>query len=108
MLRSGVVNFGTTRQVQPNFRVIFLRAIPCNILVCLACFIAAQSKELSGKILGVWWPIFLFSFLGFDHVVANMFNIPLAIWHQTPGLTVGMYIWKGLNRLFLSSQSFCD
>jgi formate/nitrite transporter FocA (FNT family) len=56
---------------------------------------AAQSKAVSGKIIGVWGPIFIFAFLGFDHVVANMFNVPLAIWHQTPGLSVGLYIWKG-------------
>jgi formate/nitrite transporter FocA (FNT family) len=66
------------------------------MLVCLACFLAAQSKSVSGKIIGLWWPIFVFAFLSFDHVVANMFNVPLAIMHNTPGLTVGLYIWKGM------------
>ena len=70
------------------------------MLVCLACFLAAQSKEVAGKILGIWWPVFVFAFLGFDHVVANMFYMPLAIMHHTPGLSVGMYIWKG--------QSACE
>jgi formate/nitrite transporter FocA (FNT family) len=65
------------------------------MLVCLACFLAAQSKDLPGKILGVWGPISIFAFLGFDHAIANMFTIPLAIWHHTPGLSVGLYIWKG-------------
>lgn len=101
VLRNEVVTFGTTRQVHPNFREIFLRAIPCNMLVCLACYMAAQSKAISGKIIGVWGPIFIFAFLGFDHVVANMFNVPLAIWHHTPGLSVGLYIWKGRFVLYL-------
>ncbi|KAB5583279.1 Formate/nitrite transporter [Coniochaeta sp. 2T2.1] len=96
VLRDTVVTFGTNRQVLPNFRQIFLKGIPCNMLVCLACFIAIQSKSLSGKILGLWGPIAIFAFLGFDHAVANMFNMPLAIWHKTPGLTIGLYIWKGL------------
>lgn len=25
-----------------------------------------------------------------------MFFIPMGIWHQTPGLSVGLYIWKGM------------
>jgi len=29
-------------------------------------------------------------------VVANMFFIPLGIFLGTPGLTVGLYIWKGI------------
>lgn len=31
-----------------------------------------------------------------DTVVANMFFIPIGIWLETPGLTVGLYIWKGI------------
>ncbi|KAJ5634269.1 hypothetical protein N7528_002111 [Penicillium herquei] len=46
--------------------------------------------------MGIWWPIFAFVSLGFDHVVANMTFIPLGIWVDTPGITVGLYIWKGI------------
>lgn len=56
------------------------------------------------KIAGMWLPIFAFVALGFDHVVANMFFMPLGIWMGTPGLTVGLYIYKGtfqgFNRAF--------
>lgn len=31
-----------------------------------------------------------------DHVVANMFLIPNAIFHGSPSITVGLYIWKGI------------
>ena len=31
-----------------------------------------------------------------DHVVANMFFIPIAIWQDTPDISVGLYIWKGI------------
>lgn len=34
--------------------------------------------------------------LGFDHVVANMTFIPMAIWLDAPLITVGLYIWKGI------------
>ena len=34
--------------------------------------------------------------LGLDHVIANMFFIPIGIWSGAPGITVGLYIWKSL------------
>ncbi|KAK0734527.1 Formate/nitrite transporter [Lasiosphaeria miniovina] len=84
------------KQVSPQFHQIFLRAVGCNWLVCLGCCLGMQGKELISKIAGIWWPTFASATLGLDHVVANMFFIPLGIWLQTPGLSVGMYIWKGI------------
>lgn len=55
-----------------------------------------QGRDLVSKVVGIWWPIFAFVGLGFDHVVANMTFIPLGIFQHTPGLTVGLYIWKGI------------
>lgn len=46
--------------------------------------------------IGIWWPVFAFVSLGLDHVVANMFFIPMGIWLGTPNLDVGLYIWKGM------------
>ena len=34
--------------------------------------------------------------LALDHVIANMFFIPIAIWNGAPGVTVGLYIWKSM------------
>ncbi|KAL4735408.1 Formate/nitrite transporter-domain-containing protein [Aspergillus similis] len=84
--------FGLT----PEFHSIFLRGIGCNWLVCLACFLALQGRDLASKIIGIWLPIYAFVSLGFDHVVANMTFIPLAIWLDAPGISVGLYIWKGI------------
>ncbi|KAF2092531.1 putative formate/nitrite transporter [Rhizodiscina lignyota] len=88
--------FAVTKQVVPKFHQIFLRAIGCNWLVCLACYLGVQGRDLVSKILGIWWPITAFVSLGLDHVVANMFLVPIGIWHHAPGLTVGLYIWKGI------------
>lgn len=76
--------------------MIFLRGIGCNWLVCLGCFFGLQGRDLASKIMGIWWPIFAFVSLGFDHVVANMTFIPLGIWLDAPGITTGLYIWKGI------------
>jgi formate/nitrite transporter len=56
----------------------FLRAIGCNWLVCLAVWLAIAATSVSGKILAIIFPITAFVAMGFDHVVANMFFLPLA------------------------------
>jgi len=57
----------------------FWRAIGCNWLVCLAVYLAIASDDIIGKILGIWFPIFAFVAIGFEHSVANMFFIPVGI-----------------------------
>lgn len=33
---------------------------------------------------------------GFDHVIANMYFVPLALMYGAPKISVGLYIWKSL------------
>ncbi|KAF7122918.1 hypothetical protein CNMCM5793_001029 [Aspergillus hiratsukae] len=80
----------------PDFHHIFLRGIGCNWLVCVAVFLGTQGRDLASKLVGIWFPIFAFVSLGFDHVVANMTFIPMGIWLGAPNITVGLYIWKGI------------
>lgn len=68
---------------------IFLRAIGCNWLVCLAVWMAVSAEDIGGKILAIFFPITAFVAMGFDHVVANMFFLPLGIFIGTPGLGWG-------------------
>lgn len=84
------------KQVKPDFHHVFLRGIGCNWLVCLACYFGMQGRDLTSKVLGIWWPIFAFVSLGLEHVVANMTFIPMAIWLGAPDISVGLYIWKGI------------
>ncbi|KAJ4394448.1 hypothetical protein N0V93_003666 [Gnomoniopsis smithogilvyi] len=93
---SAVQTFVHKKQAVPAFYQIFLKAIGCNWLVCLACYLGMQGRDLASKVIGLWWPIFAFVSLGLDHVVANMFIIPMGIWLDTPDVTVGLYIWKGI------------
>ncbi|HLK96021.1 MAG TPA: formate/nitrite transporter family protein [Nocardioidaceae bacterium] len=64
----------------------FLRAVGCNWLVCLAVWMSIASPSVSGKILALFFPIMAFVAMGFDHVVANMFFLPAAIFAGVPGL----------------------
>lgn len=62
-----------------DFGQAFISGIGCNWLVCLAVWLSFASKDVTGKILGMWFPIMAFVAIGFQHVVANMFIIPAAI-----------------------------
>jgi formate/nitrite transporter FocA (FNT family) len=44
---------------------------------------------VSGKILAIFFPIMAFVAMGFDHVVANMFFLPAAIFADVPGIGWG-------------------
>lgn len=66
-------------KTESSFLTIFIKGIGANWLVCLALWMAMASPSASGKILALWWPIMTFVTLGFEHSIANMFFIPLAI-----------------------------
>ncbi len=81
---------------------IFLRAIGCNWLVCLAIWMAYSAEDIGGKILAIFFPITAFVAMGFDHVVANMFFLPLGHFIGTPGLTWG-HVLNNLVLAFLGN-----
>ena len=47
------------------------------------------AKSVSGKVLAIFFPIMAFVAMGFDHVVANMFFLPAAIWAGVPDIGWG-------------------
>lgn len=71
---------------------VFLRAIACNWLVCLAVWMAYAAEDVAGKILAIFFPIMAFVALGFDHVVANMFFLPAAMFAHAPGIGSGSVV----------------
>jgi Formate/nitrite family of transporters len=62
-----------------SFESAFFMGILCNWLVCIAIWMASASKDLAGKILAIFFPIWLFITSGFEHSVANMYYIPAGI-----------------------------
>jgi formate transporter len=68
---------------------IFTRGVGCNWLVCLAVWMALAAEDIAGKVLAIFFPIMAFVALGFDHVVANMFFIPAAIFAGVPDIGWG-------------------
>ncbi len=66
-------------KVNADFIQAFISGIGCNWLVCLATWLAFASKDVIGKIFAMWFPVMAFVAIGFQHVVANMFIVPAAI-----------------------------
>lgn len=60
-----------------TFVQVLMRGILCNILVALGVWFATTSKDTTGKLLGCWFPVMLFVLCGYEHVVANMFYLPM-------------------------------
>ena len=70
----------------------------------MAVFLAISSREIISKIVSIWFPVMCFVGLGTDHVIANMYFIPLAIFLGAPEpLTVRYYIWKSMIPSFLGN-----
>ncbi|HTJ89528.1 MAG TPA: formate/nitrite transporter family protein [Acidocella sp.] len=71
-----------------------VKGVLCNWLVALASVFAMISRSTIGKIVAAWLPITAFVALGFEHSVANMFDIGGAMMLGAP-ITVGQWmIWN--------------
>jgi formate/nitrite transporter len=66
-------------KINNNWLDNFLRAISCNMLVCLAIFMATSADDAISKIVCLFLPVFAFVTSGFEHSVANMFFIPTSL-----------------------------
>lgn len=59
----------------------FFRGVLCNVLVCLAVWLCFAAHTVTDKISAIVLPIAAFVALGFEHSVANMYVIPVAMLH---------------------------
>lgn len=88
------VGIAETKVAMP-FMAALIKGILCNILVVLACWFQAGSKDIIGKIFAIWFPIMLFVFAGFEHSIANMTYIPLGMFLGAD-VTVGQFVVNNL------------
>lgn len=58
---------------------LIVRAILCNILVCLAVWTSYKLKSESGKLIMIAWCLFVFVTSGYEHSIANMTLLTLAL-----------------------------
>ena len=69
------LSIAATKTALP-FEVVFVRGILCNVLVCLAVWLAMAGKTLVDKVFAIIFPIAAFVAAGFEHSIANMYFIP--------------------------------
>jgi formate/nitrite transporter len=57
----------------------FVRGVLCNVLVCMAVWMALAGRSVTDKAVAIVFPITAFVAAGFEHSVANMYLMPLAM-----------------------------
>jgi formate/nitrite transporter len=55
---------------------LFIRGVLCNWMVSTGVVAAMISTNVSGKVIGMWMPIMVFFYMGFEHSIVNMFLFP--------------------------------
>jgi formate/nitrite transporter len=73
-----VVRIAAAKCAAPAF-ALFWNGVLCNILVCLAVWMAMAGRSVIDKAVAVVFPISAFVAAGFEHSIANMYLIPLAL-----------------------------
>ncbi len=66
--------------------VAFFRGVLCNVLVCMAVWMAFGGRSLVDKAVAIVAPITAFVAAGFEHSIANMYIMPLAMLLRLEGL----------------------
>jgi formate/nitrite transporter len=66
-----------------SFHNAFFLGILCNWLVSLAVWMAFASRDIAGKLIAIFFPIWLFVTSGFEHSIANMYYLPAGIIAKT-------------------------
>jgi formate/nitrite transporter len=72
------LNIALAKVALPFDHALFL-GILCNVLVCLAVWLAYGAHTTTDKILAILFPVSAFVVAGFEHSVANMYLIPLGL-----------------------------
>ena len=76
------------------------RGILCNFLVCLAVWSAGRATSDAGKLIMIFWCLFAFITTGFEHSIANMTLMTVALLEPMgQAVSVGGYFY---NLLFVT------
>jgi len=73
-----VLNALSETKVGMSYWDMFIRAALCNMLVCSGVMMALSAKDNISKMAAIWLPIVVFLLIKAEHIVANMFYLPMA------------------------------
>ncbi|MDH4189572.1 MAG: formate/nitrite transporter family protein [Betaproteobacteria bacterium] len=57
----------------------FFRGVLCNLLVCMAVWMALAGRSVVDRVVAIVFPISAFVAAGFEHSIANMYFFPVAL-----------------------------
>ena len=72
------VKIAAAKAAMPFWQAVFAGVL-CNVLVCIAVWLALAGHTVVDKVVAIVFPISAFVAAGFEHSVANMYLIPLGI-----------------------------
>lgn len=64
---------------------LFFRGVLCNVLVCMAVWMALAGRSVVDKFIAIVFPVSAFVAAGFEHSIANMYIMPLAMLLKAAG-----------------------
>jgi len=73
-------------KVELPFWSAFFRGVLCNVLVCMAVWMAIAGRSVVDKAVAIVFPVSAFVAAGFEHSIANMYFIPLGMLLQGAGV----------------------
>jgi len=73
---------------------LFIRGVMCNWMVSTGVVAAMMSTSVSGKVIGMWMPILVFFYMGFEHSIVNMFLFPSGLMLGGHFTLMDYFIWN--------------
>ncbi|MCW5690973.1 MAG: formate/nitrite transporter family protein [Pseudolabrys sp.] len=73
---------------------LFIRGMLCNWMVSTGVVGAMVSTNVTGKVIAMWMPIFLFFYMVFEHSVVNMFLFPAGLMLHAKFSILDYFIWN--------------
>lgn len=93
------IRIAATKVALP-FWTAFFKGVLCNVLVCMAVWMAFAGRSVVDKAVAIVFPISAFVAAGFEHSIANMYFIPLAMLLQAfdGSGSANLVTWAGFFR----------
>jgi formate/nitrite transporter len=94
------IAIASAKVTMPFWTALF-KGMLCNVLVCMAVWMTLAGRSVIDKVVAIVFPVSAFVAAGFEHSVANMYFIPLAMLLQAfdgVGATDNAITWAGFFR----------
>jgi len=93
--KSGLLLTVAAAKMTAPASALFARAVLCNWLVCLALWMSARMTSDAAKCIAIFWCLFAFIGSGYEHSVANMTLLAIALLGEHPDtISVGGMLYN--------------